>query len=169
MEEILSFLKSEIFIASMVIINIFILVLCIINKIQLSKTKREYTKFMKKIGNGNNIEQMLKAYIEKVEQVDKKNEEIIAFCNRIEKEKMNCIQKVGIIRYSAFKDVGSDLSFALAMLDDKNTGVVLNGIYASDSSNIYAKPVINGTSKYTITEEEKQAIEQAIKTKENNL
>lgn len=162
MEEILNFLKNDIVIISIGVLNILLLILWIINTIQLVNTKKEYIKFMKKIGNGNNIDQMLKEYIEKAEKVEKNNEEILAYCNRIEKEKMKCIQKIGIVRYSAFKDVGSDLSFALAMLDDKNTGVVLNGIYASDSSNIYAKPIVNGKSKYTITEEEKQAIEQAM-------
>ena len=77
----------------------------------------------------------------------------------------NCIQKIGIVRYNAFKDTGSDLSFALAMLDEKNNGVVLNGIYSREMSNIYAKPVENGVSKYTISDEEKEAIQRAIEDK----
>ena len=48
------------------------------------------------------------------------------------------------------------------MLDERNTGIVLNGIYSREMSNIYAKPVNDGTSKYTLSEEEKQAIEKAI-------
>ncbi len=71
-------------------------------------------------------------------------------------------EKVGIVRYNAFQDTGSDLSFALALLDEKNNGVVLNGIYSREMSNIYAKPVENGKSKYTISEEENLAIEKAI-------
>ena len=53
-------------------------------------------------------------------------------------------------------------SFALAILDDYNNGIVLNGIYARDSSNIYAKPVENGESKYVLSNEEKEAINRAI-------
>ena len=64
-----------------------------------------------------------------------------------------CIQKIGIVRYSAFRDTGSDLSFTLAMLDENNDGVVLNGIYSREISNIYAKPVKNGKSEYTISED----------------
>ena len=78
-----------------------------------------------------------------------------------------CIQKVGIVRYSAFKDTGSDLSFAVAMLDENNDGVVFNGIYSREMSNIYAKPVKNGVSEYTLSEEEKEAIRRAIEA--NNL
>jgi len=162
MEEILNFLKGDMFIIITVIINIFLICLCAVNALKLSKTKKEYTKFMKKIGNGSNIDQMLKEYIEKVDSVSKENKKILEHLQKIENEKMKCIQKIGIVRYSAFKDVGSDLSFALALLDDNNNGVVLNGIYSADSSNIYAKPIINGESKYTITKEEKQAIEQAL-------
>ena len=54
------------------------------------------------------------------------------------------------------------MSFALALLDANNNGVVLNGIYSREMSNIYAKPVISGKSTYTITEEEKEAINKAI-------
>ena len=75
---------------------------------------------------------------------------------------MKCIQKIGIVRYSAFKDTGSDLSFALALLDENNDGVVLNGIYSREMSNIYAKPIQNGKSTYTVSEEETQAISKAI-------
>lgn len=163
MEEILIFLKSDTFIIVLLAINIVLFCLCIVNHIKLSKTKKEYTKFMKKIGNGSNIDQMLKEYIEKVEKVSKENKELAEYIKKLENEKMKCIQKVGIVRYSAFKDVGSDLSFALALLDDNNNGVVLNGIYSADSSNIYAKPITNGISKYTMIDEEKQAIAQALR------
>lgn len=162
MEEILKFLKNENTVIWLLILNIFLLCFCIVNYVRLSKTKKEYIRFMKKIGNGNNIDEMLKNYIEKVNIVNNKNIELEGHLQKIENEKMRCIQKVGIVRYSAYKDVGSDLSFAVALLDDNNNGIVFNGIYSADSSNIYAKPIINGTSKYNITVEEKQAIMQAL-------
>ena len=162
MEEILKFLKNENTVIWLLILNIFLLCFCIVNYVRLSKTKKEYIRFMKKIGNGNNIDEMLKNYIDIVNIVNNKNIELEGYLQKIENEKMRCIQKVGIVRYSAYKDVGSDLSFAVALLDDNNNGIVFNGIYSADSSNIYAKPIINGTSKYNITVEEKQAIMQAV-------
>ncbi len=71
-------------------------------------------------------------------------------------------KKCGIYRYNAYKDTGSDLSFTLALLNEKNDGVVLNGIYSRETSNIYAKPVINGNSAYKMTDEEKEAIKRAM-------
>ena len=67
-----------------------------------------------------------------------------------------------MVRYNAFSDTGSDLSFTLALLDEQNNGVVLNGIYSREMSNIYAKPITNGNSTYTLSEEERQAIDKAI-------
>ena len=99
-----------------------------------------------------------------MEDIDPKYQEIQAYCNKLDNDMIKCIQKIGIVRYSAFKDIGSDLSFTLALLDEKNDGVILNGIYSRELSNIYAKPIQNGTSTYTLSEEEKQAIDLAMKT-----
>ena len=126
------------------------------------KLKNKYNKFMKKIGNGKNIEEDLENYMYRVERVERQNAEIISYCKNLDDEVAKCIQKVGIVRYSAFKDTGSDLSFAVAMLDENNDGVVFNGIYSREMSNIYAKPVKNGGSEYTFSEEEKEAIRRAI-------
>ena len=158
MEIFFSFLKSDIFILVMFIIIIVLSVLYITSVINLKKLRTSYS-------NGNNLEEMLQDYIKRVEKVEAKNEEIISYCKVIDENIKRCTQKIGIVRYNAFKDVGSDLSFALAILDDYNNGIVLNGIYARDSSNIYAKPIEKGISKYVLSEEEKEAVNKAI----NNL
>lgn len=76
-----------------------------------------------------------------------------------------CTQKVGVVRYNAIEKVGADLSFAIAMLDAEDNGIVLNGIYSRDGSYVYSKPVQNGQSTYQLSDEEKEAIRLA---KENN-
>ena len=120
---------------------------------------------MKKLGNGKDIDESLKSYIERVQKVEDLNKEIIQYCERLDKTVDTCIQKVGIVRYNAFKDVGSNLSFTLALLDNNNNGVVLNGIYSRDNSNIYSKPVKDGKSEYVLSDEEKEAIEKAVNSK----
>ena len=162
MDIFFSFLRSDIFLLILFIIVIILSVLYIASVINLKKLRTSYSKFMNKLGNGNNVEELLKEYIKRVETVEAKNEEIISYCKVIDENIKRCTQKIGIVRYNAFKDVGSDLSFTLAILDDYNNGVVLNGIYARDSSNIYAKPIENGQSKYIISEEEKEAVNKAI-------
>lgn len=162
MEIINNIIKSEAFLIGVAVVNLLLLILYICNLLKLKKINNNYKSFMKKIGNGNNIEEMLQKYITKVEEVNEKNEEIINYCSRLDKEISLCIKKVGMVRYSAFKDTGSDLSFALALLNDNNDGVLLNGIYSREMSNIYAKQVIQGKTNVKISDEEKQALEIAL-------
>ena len=157
------FIKSDIFLYIILLVNILLLVLYICNVFKLKKINKNYKKFMKKLGNGNNIEEMLKSYVNKVEEVNNKNEEIVKYCKKLDNNISLCIKKIGIVRYNAFKDTGSDLSFALALLNDNNDGVLLNGIYSREMSNIYAKQVNEGKTNNKLSEEERQALEIAIK------
>lgn len=162
MQGIIDFLRTDNFLL-MLSIMVGILTIGFISILYSNiKLKNKYNKFMKKIGNGKNIEEDLENYMYRVERVERQNAEIISYCKNLDDEVAKCIQKVGMVRYSAFKDTGSDLSFAVAMLDENNDGVVFNGIYSREMSNIYAKPVKNGVSEYTLSEEEKEAIRRAI-------
>ena len=162
MQEILKFMQTDTFLIILSCGIIILLIGFLISIINLVKIKNNYKKFLEKLGKGENIQEDLENYMYRVERVEKQNAEILLNIKNIENDVTKCIQKVGIVRYNAFKDTGSDLSFALAMLDENNSGVVLNGIYSREMSNIYAKPVERGNSKYTLSEEEKQAIDKAI-------
>ena len=163
MEIILDFLKTDAFLLMLFGGLIILLILYVSNCIKLNKLRKSYMIFMNKLGNGNNIDEMLKNYINEVEKVANKNEEIISYCKRLDKNVSKCIKKIGMVRYNAFRDTGSDLSFTLALLNEYNDGIVLNGIYARDMSNIYAKPIKDGKSEYKITPEEQKAIEKVDK------
>lgn len=163
MQKILDFVNTENYLLILTGIVVILFVLLIILLVNNIKTKKQYKKFIKKLGNGKNIEEDLTKFMNKVEMVQEQNKEIVGYCNNIENNISKCIQKVGIVRYSAFRDTGSDLSFAVALLDDNNDGIVFNGIYSREMSNIYAKPVKQGNSSYTLSEEETEAISRAIK------
>ena len=120
---------------------------------------------MRKLGNGKNLDEILKIYLSDVDAVKKDNKEIKDYYTKLDSDIASCVQKVGLVRYNAFKDVGSDLSFAIALLDANDNGVVLNGLYGSESSNIYAKPIKNKKSTYQLSEEEEYAIEIAEQNK----
>lgn len=162
MEIILEFIRSDIFLIIILFLVLILFIIYLFSFIKLNKTRKEYNLFLKKLGNGNNIEEILREYIKKVEEIEKENDEIIQYCQNINNNIAKCTQKIGIIRYNAFKDTGSDLSFTLALLNKYNDGIVLNGIYGRDASNIYAKPIEKGKSKYILSEEEKEAINKAI-------
>lgn len=161
MNNILEIIKTENFMLISFVINIFLILLVIILTFIVVKNNKEYIKFMKKIGNGNNIDEMLKTYLKDVKEIKRDNSEIKAYYTKLDDDISSCIQKAGILRYNAFRDVGGDLSFAMALLDREDNGIVLNGIYGSESSNIYAKPIKKGQSTYQLSDEEKYAIELA--------
>ncbi|MCI8397572.1 MAG: DUF4446 family protein [Clostridia bacterium] len=162
MENILEFMKSDIFLIGITGFCLLIFILYLINIARLGKLRKEYKEFMKKIGNGTNLEEILSKHVEKINKAVSKNEELEKFCNNLDTDIKHCIQKIGIYRYNAYKDTGSDLSFTLALMDENNDGVVLNGIYSREMSNIYAKPLVKGKSEYKITEEESEAIKRAL-------
>ncbi len=78
------------------------------------------------------------------------------------------IQKVGLVRFNPFKDTGGDLSFAIALLDLKNDGLVISSLHGREGTRIYSKPVRGGQSQYNLSAEEKQAINLAVENKNNN-
>ena len=165
MENLLEILKTDNYLLISFTINIILIITMIINIIMLTKINKKYISFMKKLGNGSNLDEMLKDYLRDVKEIKQDNSEIKAYYTKLDSDISSCIQKVGLVRYNAFRDVGSDLSFAIALLDGNDTGVVLNGLYGSDSSNIYAKPIKGGISTYQLSDEEKYALEIAEQNK----
>ena len=71
------------------------------------------------------------------------------------------VRRVGVLRYDAFEDVGGRLSFSCALLDDRGTGVVMTSINGRHDTRVYAKPVSEGHSPYSLSIEEEEAIRQA--------
>lgn len=165
MESFLEYIKTDEFLLVLFVANVVIGVLLLINLILTVGMNIKYVRFMKKLGHGNNLDEMLKTYLAEVKEIKKDNYEIKAYYTKLDSDIASCIQKVGLVRYNAFKDVGSDLSFAVALLDRDNNGVVFNGLYGSESSNIYAKPIRDGVSKYQLSEEERDALEIAEQSK----
>ena len=153
-------MNNIIYILGGLIIVLLLAFIILLGKV-ISLNKR-YKKFMLKLGEGKDLQEDLENYMYRVERVEKQNANILGQINSLDKDLEGCIQKVGILRYSAFQDTGSDLSFTLALLDEHDDGVVFNGIYSREMSNIYAKPIENGKSKYTLSEEEQEVIKMAI-------
>ena len=165
MDNFLSNVSPEIMLAFAVcFFFMFILFLATVsNSRKLKRLRTKYNNFMNGLGD-KNIEQLLDTYLDKVNQMSVKNKEIENHILDIERNLVQCVQKVGIVRYNAFENVGSDLSFSIALLDNKDDGIVLSGIYSRDSSSTYAKPIISGKSRYTLSAEEMQALDFAKKS-----
>ncbi len=140
---------------------VILLIMMIILLIKIRKIEKKYQNFISKFDNKKSIEETLEGYFQVVNRVNEENNIIKSNYVNLERKVAGCVQKIGIVRYNAFDDVGSNLSFALAILNDEDNGVVINSIYGRTSSNIYAKSIENGTSKYVLSEEEIEAVTKA--------
>jgi hypothetical protein len=111
---------------------------------------------------GVDLEQMLRAYLQRVDHTDQLIGELAARTEVLERKAPTNVQHVGVIRFNPFPDKGGDQSFAVALLDDHADGVVFTGLHSRGDSRVYSKPVVGGNSTYALTEEEKEAISRAL-------
>ncbi len=96
------------------------------------------------------------------QSVSAKNvEELKSRVSALESALPKDLRRVGLVRYNPFSDAGGDHSFALALLNDKNDGIVLSSLYGREINRMYAKPIQGGKSQYQLTAEEIKAIENA--------
>ena len=158
----LDFLKSDISLIVIFCINIILFILVIISYARISKMNKNNKEFMQKLGTGKDIGEDLDNYMERIIELEQALSETHSYCKQLENKMKNCVQKIGVVRYNAYNDAGNDLSFAVALLDEKNNGIVFNGIYSREMSNIYAKPIADGRCEYNITKEENEAFKKAM-------
>jgi len=75
------------------------------------------------------------------------------------------IQKVGLVRFNPFKELGGDHSFSLAILDAHDSGVVITGLHTRDRTRIYMKDIKKGKSSFELSVEERKALSNAQKSR----
>ena len=157
------------------IIIIFVLGVLLIVLIYMIKISMKMSRFMKKYKmfmrgmDGASLERAFAAlersFINKFNQLDTLSENSKNHMEEIRKikEVQNItLNKVAIVKYDAFKEMGGKLSFALAMLDKENNGFVMNAIHSSDGCYTYVKEIVKGESYVVLGEEEKEALRQAV-------
>lgn len=148
-------------VAGLLVFNLFILLLLVGQAVQLAKWKKKYMILMQG-ANGENLEQRLMEYSQLSEDNQLELKRLDNKFMQMEDTSKSFLQQVGIVRFNAFPDVGSDLSFAVALLDARGNGVVISNIYGRDDSRTFAKPVVNGQSTYRLSQEEERAIAKAM-------
>ncbi len=123
-----------------------------------------FFSFFNKLVKGEKGES-LKALLERIFSTQSENSQniagIVKEVRRLEEEGKFHIQKVGLIRFNPFKEIGGDHSFALALLDGKNTGIIVTILHTRERTRIYAKNVREGKSELELSEEERKALARA--------
>lgn len=150
-----------IIVAVLGVLALLLLLLTINLYMKVNYMKKRYRKMMTG-ADGSNLERMLIGHINEMKAVAEENERIKQENERIDALLQLAITRVGVVRFRAFDDMGSDLSYAVALLDSHNNGVILTSIFGREDSRSYVKPVENGTSTYALMAEEQQALDEAM-------
>ena len=139
---------------------LILLILVIVNMAQTSKHKKKYKSFM----SGKNAKSLEETLITRLSQVDMLLEANAANEKNIKKlfGKMKfTFQKVGLVKYDAFNEMGGKLSFSLALLNESNDGFVMNAVHSREGCYTYIKEIVDGNSIIVLAEEEQEALNMA--------
>lgn len=157
----LGFIDMGIVIVVMAALIVLLLIINITNICSLVKLKRNYKKFM----SGKSAKSLEAEIVGLFEDnkfikntVDKNKKDIRVLYKKME----SAFQKIGIIKYDAFSQMGGKLSFSLALLDENNNGFIINSVHSAEGCYSYTKQIIEGKCDISLGEEEKQALDMAI-------
>lgn len=140
---------------------IMILLLLLIFIIKTSKLKRRYEAFM--LGkNGKSLEAEMVSLFEINKTVTERLKEDKKDIKTLYKKVSGAFQKIGIVKYDAYQQMGGLLSFSMALLDEENNGYIMNSVHSTDGCYTYTKEIVNGECSLELGNEEKVALEKAM-------
>ena len=149
------------FVVFLLVLVIVLFLLVVYQSYSVSRMKSRYRELMTGV-DGANLESMLLAHIQEMKRVSEESHELKEENKRLDALLQTATTRIGVVRFSAFADMGSDLSYAVAMLDSHNNGVIFSSIFAREDSRSYVKPIEGGHSSYKLTQEEAEALEKAM-------
>lgn len=151
---------SYIFI-TLLVLTLAAIITAIVCIVKLSKMNEKYEKFMKG-KDGKSLEEAVTKRFADIDKLLSENKKKTKEISEIFDNIKITVQKVGIVKYDAFSEMGGKLSFALAMLNKENTGFVINAMHSREGCYTYIKEIINGESYIPLGTEEKKALEKAM-------
>lgn len=158
-------IDSDYVIMGLAALTVLLLLIVFINIIQMHKLKKKYKMFM----DGKNAKTLEESILSRMDQIDhlisstQKNESDI---QKIYKNMKTTFQKVGLVKYDAFHEMGGKLSFSLALLNEINDGFIVNAMHSREGCYTYIKEIIDGNSIITLADEEQEALDMAMKSKD---
>lgn len=153
-------IDSDYIIIALAILLVIMLIVLIVNTIQIILLKKRYKIFM----SGKNARNLEKTLIERLDQVDgllKANAANEKNIKRLFNNMKFTFQKVGLVKYDAFNEMGGKLSFSLALLNETDDGFVLNAVHSREGCYTYIKEIVGGNSIIVLAEEEQEALNMA--------
>lgn len=155
---------SDYIIIGLIVVVFILLVLIIVNMSQMRKLKKSYKVFMTG-KNGKNLEETLIKRLDQVDSLLAANDDNEKHIKELFDDMQHTYQKMGLIKYDAFNEMGGKLSFSLAMLDVKNNGFIINAMHTREGCYTYIKEIVDGNSIIVLSEEDKEALSRAMGNK----
>ena len=143
-------------------IMLFILILLTISLFRRMKRFESSYVTLQTFMSGQQLDILFQEFIHRVNEQGGTLDECDKRLTLVEQKMRAGVDRAELLRFRAFENIGSDLSFALALLNQEGSGVVLSSIYNREESRVYAKPINEGNSTYPLTDEEKQVINRAM-------
>ena len=145
------------------VLGVLLIVLVYMIKISMKMSRfiKKYKMFMRGL-DGASLERAFAARFNQMDLLEENSRNHMEEIRKIKDVQNITLNKVAIVKYDAFKEMGGKLSFALAMLDKENNGFVMNAIHSSDGCYTYVKEIVKGESYVVLGEEEKEALRQAV-------
>lgn len=112
--------------------------------------------------SGESLEAILESHLKRVHGVARDLDRLEARSTIIERDIKRAHARVGLVRFNPFEDTGSNQSFALAVLDGQGDGYIVSSLHARQATRIYAKVIAGGRSEANLSDEETEALRQAI-------
>lgn len=141
-----------------------LLLVCMVSVwVSLFRLRRRYRMLLQG-SDGQDLGQLLNEFMRKISVLESK---ILALGHQqkcFEKVSDKAMAGLGVVRFSAFENVGGDQSFAIALLDRSGNGVVLTSLFGTNESRFYAKPIKHQASEYNLSKEETAAIAKAMQS-----
>ncbi len=126
---------------------------------------RKSVFILKKGADGKNMVELVANHIEEVKDNSRQVQDLSRKYDYVLDVLAGAVQRVAVIRFDAFEDMGGKLSYAVAMLDDERNGVIYTSIYGRNENRVYAKAVADGRSAHTLSREEEEALRRALRIK----
>lgn len=146
---------------AMLVLVLVAVIIAIVSIVKVSKLKKRINRFMKGADAGT-LESDIVAIKEDNGFLKIATEQNKKDIRKIYKNLALTYQKVGLVKYDAFKEMGGQLSFSIALLNDKNDGFILNSVHSSDGCYSYTKEIKNGACAIALGQEEEKALQMAI-------
>lgn len=142
-----------------------LLLIVFINIIQMHNLKKKYKMFMDG-KNAKTLEESIMSRMDEIDHLISSNQKNETDIQKIYKNMKTTFQKVGLVKYDAFHEMGGKLSFSLALLNEINDGFIINAMHSREGCYTYIKEIISGNSIIALADEEQEALDMAMKGKE---